>query len=318
MLLTTATAWAAVGDVIDSGTCGDNLTWTLTENGEADITLTSGTYTSLTLTITGTGAMYDFTSSTRPWRDYLDRVTKLVLPDGITHIGNHAFYFTNFSGTLTIPDGVETIGNYAFYCFYNATEVTLPASVTSIGEKGLSNFGSKASSCSFTAATGSQLTSIGTEAFRAFSGNVNLRNCKSLTTIGEKAFEGYKSHTVYLPVSMRSIAKDAFYNKSYSGDKPKVYVAYNKSILYINDVLIGTYNTSGTYEITTDLKITVNSSDAVSIRQYLTNSWGGGDGSSWEQAYVITNTFGLDLLAYYVNGGNDYNGKYFKLANNIT
>ena len=34
MLLTTATAWAAVGDVVDSGTCGDNLTWTLAENGD--------------------------------------------------------------------------------------------------------------------------------------------------------------------------------------------------------------------------------------------------------------------------------------------
>ena len=319
MLLTAQTAWAAVGDEVDSGTCGDNLTWTLTENGKT-VTISSESYAALTLTITGTGAMYDFTSSTCPWNDYRSRVTKLVLPDRITHIGNHAFYFTNFSGKLTIPEGVESIGNSSFYCFYNATWVTLPASVQSIGEKAFQGMGENATNgCKFTAAEGSQLTSIGTEAFRTFNGNVDLRKCKSLTTIGEKAFEDYKSHTVYLPVSTRNIEKDAFYNISVSvTDKPKVYVAYDNSILYINDSNIGTYDTSGTYDITSYLNLMTKSSDAVSIRQYLTNSWGGGDGSSWEQAYVITNTFGLDLLAYYVNEGNDYNGKYFILGADIT
>ena len=63
VLLTSATAWAAKGDVVDSGTCGDNLTWTLTENGEADFIYNSRTRTPLTLTITGTGAMTDYAGS---------------------------------------------------------------------------------------------------------------------------------------------------------------------------------------------------------------------------------------------------------------
>ena len=43
MLLTSATAWAAKGDVVATGTCGKNLTWTLTENGEDDFTYNSKT-----------------------------------------------------------------------------------------------------------------------------------------------------------------------------------------------------------------------------------------------------------------------------------
>ncbi len=48
--------------------------------------------------------------------------------------------------------------------------------------------------------------------------------------------------------------------------------------------------------------------------------WGeknGADGSSEEKAYVITGTEGLDLLAQSVNAGNTYEGKYFKLGDNI-
>ncbi|MCR5849602.1 MAG: hypothetical protein K6G92_02685 [Bacteroidaceae bacterium] len=56
VVMTAPAAWAAVGDVLASGTCGDNVTWTLTENGEKVIR-GSRQYIGLTLTVTGTGAM---------------------------------------------------------------------------------------------------------------------------------------------------------------------------------------------------------------------------------------------------------------------
>ena len=83
------TATAAVGDVVATGYCGTtangadghNLAWTLTENGEDDIEISSETYTALTLTITGTGAMDDYTNTSySPWNEtnnYRNRVTKL-------------------------------------------------------------------------------------------------------------------------------------------------------------------------------------------------------------------------------------------------
>ena len=58
----------------------------------------------------------------------------------------------------------------------------------------------------------------------------------------------------------------------------------------------------------------------VTVSATVTDLWGigaGKDGSTADNAYIITTTAGLDLLATLVNDGNDYNGKYFKLGGNI-
>ena len=293
MLLTTATAWAAVGDVVDSGTCGDNLTWTLTENEDAAVTYNSNTFTALTLTITGTGAMADYASgSDTPWWNDKIGITRLVLPDGLTHVGSDAFYG-----------------------LYFATSVTLPAAVTSIGNDAFKTVGSHASSCSFTAAEGSLLSSIGTDGFKGFGGNVDLRNCTSLTTIGEKVFEDYKTNKVYLPVSMRTVAKDAFYSTIYSNNKPKVYVRCQNSVLAVN----GEYKTSTTStvstQITSYLDLKAKSSAAVSISQIrfddIALTW-----DSDGKFFAIADEQDLIDLAEYVKGGDDHGceGVTFKMT----
>ena len=292
-LLTTATAWATVGDVVSSGTCGDKLTWTLTENEDAAVTYNSNTFTALTLTITGTGAMADYASgSDTPWWNDKIGITRLVLPDGLTHVGSDAFYG-----------------------LYFATSVTLPAAVTSIGNDAFKNVGSHASSCTFTAAEGSLLSSIGTDAFKAFGGNVDLRNCTNLTTIGEKVFENYKTNKVYLPVSMRTVAKDAFYSTSYSNNKPKVYVRCQNSVLAVN----GEYKTSSTgtvsTAITSYLDLNAKSSAAVSISQIrfddIDLTWND-DG----KFFAIADEQDLIDLAEYVRGGDDHGceGVTFKMT----
>ena len=245
VLLTSATAWAEKGDVVATGMCGDNLTWTLTENGEADITYNSGTYTPLTLTITGTGAMTDYAGSgDTPWNSNHIAITHLELPEGLTHVGNHAFSLNYF-----------------------IQSVTLPASVTSIGESAFSSVGSQTSnSCTFTAAKGSKLTSIATDAFKNFGGNVDLRNCTSLTTIGEKVFENYNKNIVYLPISIRTIEKDAFYSGT-TTDQPWVIVSYKNSVLYVNGAFKAFSTTEKTTAITSFLHLKKKSSDAVSICQ---------------------------------------------------
>lgn len=153
VLLTSTTAWAAKGDVVATGTCGDNLTWTLTENGEADFTYNSRTYIPLTLTITGTGAMTDYTGAgDTPWWSNHLAITHLELPEGMTHIGVYAFYNA---------------------CFVKS--VTLPASVTGIGKRAFEYVGSQVSKgCTFTAATGSKLEELGPFVFLDFGGNVDF------------------------------------------------------------------------------------------------------------------------------------------------
>ncbi|MCQ2203876.1 MAG: leucine-rich repeat domain-containing protein [Bacteroidales bacterium] len=66
---------------------------------------------------------------------YIDgkEVTDVVIPDGVTSIGNYAFYKCRGLTTITIPDGVTSIGEFAFNGCSSLTSITIPNSVTSIG-----------------------------------------------------------------------------------------------------------------------------------------------------------------------------------------
>lgn len=282
VLLTSATAWAEKGDVVATGTCGDNLTWTLTENGEADFTYTGRTRTPLTLTITGTGAMTDYGFGDTPWWSNSIAITHLELPEGLTHVGKMAFELSSF-----------------------IQSVTLPASVTSIGEKAFCSVGSETSNgCTFTAAKGSNLTSIASAAFDDFGGNVDLRNCTSLTSIRWKAFEGYKTNTVYLPISIRTIEKDAFYNTS-TKNKPTVRVSYKNSVLYVNGTFKAFSTKAMNTVITSFLNLKAKSSDAVSIRQIFLDEINLTFDET-DHSFVIANEQDFLNLGNYMRSGEDH------------
>ena len=168
MMLTTATAWAQ----IESGSCGDNLTWRLTAR---------------TLTIRGTGAMYDYNHNMKPapWNDYADQIHEVVIEDGVTSIGAFAFYGCTGLASIDIPASVTSIGERAFYGT-DLTSVEIPASVTSIGEYAFSectNLGS------VTFAEGSRLKSIGDYAFQLCSNLTSITIPASVTSIGEDVFQ---------------------------------------------------------------------------------------------------------------------------------
>ena len=113
------------------------------------------------LTISGTGAM----SSSCSWEndcDYHD-ITSVVIEDGVTNIGDNVFSFYSGLTSVTIGSGVTSIGNYAFRECTNLTSVTC--------------------------ASGSQLTSIGNQAFW-FSGLTSITIPASVETIGDKVFSG--------------------------------------------------------------------------------------------------------------------------------
>ena len=294
VLLTSATAWAEKGDIVATGMCGDNLTWTLTENGEATVTFLNGTsgHPAYTLTITGTGEMPNYSNSTAtPWGEYQQAITRLELPQGLANIGS-----------------------FAFYQAVNIKEITLPSNVEKIGKEAFHSVGSKTSNgCTFTAAKGSKLTSIATDAFRSFSGNVDLRNCTSLTTIGEKVFEEYKK-TVYLPISIRTIKKDAFYNVI-TTYKPTVRVSYKNSVLYVNGAFRAFSTKAMNTVITSFLKLKRKSSDAVSIRQILLDEMKLTFDET-DHSYVIANEQDILDLSNYLNSSHDRTckGLTFKLT----
>lgn len=83
-----------------SGTCGDNLMWTLNDDG--------------LLTISGIGTMYDYYSYDYPWNSSRSTITSVKIENGVENIGSSAFYYCKNIRNCDIPDSITSIGNYAF------------------------------------------------------------------------------------------------------------------------------------------------------------------------------------------------------------
>ncbi|MBR6314141.1 MAG: leucine-rich repeat protein, partial [Clostridia bacterium] len=96
VLLCVGVPFAAAEDVtiVDSGTCGSNLTWTLDSEG--------------TLEISGEGEMYSKAFSFRT------DVKSVVFGDDVTSIGYDAFAKCTALESVTFGDGLQSIGNGAF------------------------------------------------------------------------------------------------------------------------------------------------------------------------------------------------------------
>ena len=118
------------------------ITWTLSDDG--------------TLTISGTGEM-----ETNPWSSQRKIIEKVVIENGVTSIGNSAFYECYSLKSVVIPSSVTSIEHGAFSNCRGLTSITIPNSVTSIGD------------CAFMECSGltsitipNSVTSIGRYAFK--------------------------------------------------------------------------------------------------------------------------------------------------------
>ncbi len=99
-------------EVVDSGTCGESLTWSLDGDG--------------VLTIRGTGEMADYQAYSTPWEGNRWRIKSVVVESGVTSIGANAFYYAQCVTTITLPTSVTKIGAGAFSCAVRLTSITLP------------------------------------------------------------------------------------------------------------------------------------------------------------------------------------------------
>ena len=111
-------------------------------------------------------------------------VTELVIPDGVTSIGDYAFSGCSGLTSITIPNSVISIGGSAFSGCTGLTSIKIPNSVTSIVDYTFYN-------CSgLTSVTiGNGVTNIGNYAFSGCSGLTSITIPNSVTSIGSDAFQ---------------------------------------------------------------------------------------------------------------------------------
>lgn len=157
------------GISIGSGTLNGGLNWNLTKAG--------------TLTISGNGAMPDFSSAEEhPWKENSSKIRKVVIEPGVTNIGDGVFLNSSVL-SVEIPTSVTAIGSNAFNGS-SIISVTIPSNVNTIGD---SAFRKCANLSSVTVSDG--VKAIEQNAFRA---------CNSLKTIA-------------LPASIEKVGAAAFF-----------------------------------------------------------------------------------------------------------
>ena len=181
---------------IASGESG-MLKWALNEDG--------------TLTISGSGYMLDYsTSFVAPWYTKRTKILSVVVEDGVTCVGDYAFYACLKLASVTLPEGINSIGYSSFRDCTKLAEVNIPNSVTSIGS---SVFSGCSSLTSVTIPEG--VTSIGNSAFDGCSSLTSVTIPEGVTSIVDSAFRGCSSLTsVTIPEGVTSIGNQTFYNCS--------------------------------------------------------------------------------------------------------
>ena len=180
--------------IVASGTCGDNLTWKLDDEG--------------TLTISGKGAMTEWVNiDSAPWKTYSNTINKVVIQPGVTSIGKNAFSLCTNLESITIPKSVTSIGWGAFQECGSLKSITIPEGVTSIER---SVFYECSSLTSITIPK--SVTSIGWSAFQGCSSLKSITIPEGVTSIEWGAFQGCSSlMSITIPESVTSIGEDAFY-----------------------------------------------------------------------------------------------------------
>lgn len=265
-----------------SGTCGDNLTWTLDDSG--------------TLTISGSGAMTDWIGTVSvPWNNYKNgnlNIKNVVIGNDVTTIGSSAFEMCKNIETVQFGESVETIREYAFaFCesleyvsfpssvtsierssFYSCLlleDVMIPDTVTDIGDRAfadcenLNNIWVQPLNKYYSSLNGNLFNKNQTTLIQYMENDIEYTVPNTVTTIGEYAFchcNNPKLTTINIPETITTIESSAFYHcdtlqqVNYGGTKSlwdKINIGSsnstltNANITYKTETVNLTYNLNG-------------------------------------------------------------------------
>ena len=201
----------------DGGAFSTNINWELNSEG--------------TMTISGTGAMQDYASTSNvPWGSYLSSIETVVIHDGVTSIGSFAFSGCSGLTSVSIPGSVSSIGNSAFSGCSNITSVSIDSTDAWLN---ISFSGDSSNPLYYGNATllisGNPITDItipdgvthiGNHAFRGCSSLSSISIPGSVSSIGNFAFHGCSNIT---SVSIDSIEAWLDISFSTSSSNPMYY-----------------------------------------------------------------------------------------------
>lgn len=184
-----------------SGDCGDNATWSLSDDG--------------VLTISGSGAIRDYIyeganlwpNIKAPWRKDASKIKKVVISSGITRIGDNAFCCLPNVTSVSIANTVTSIGQAAFCDMKALTQITIPESVADIEKSAFK----QCKSLKTVKLPGSM--KILPEGM--FEGCFALKSIdlpKGITEIQWSAFRGTGLTSIVIPEKVTSIKASAFEN----------------------------------------------------------------------------------------------------------
>lgn len=187
--------------------------------------------------ISGTG-----NAAQTPWGNISYKVTKIVVEEGITELGNNLFAQTYSMGSLlyfenvqeiSLPSTLRRIGDSCFYMGNTRnpklTSITVPAAVQTIGKNA---FQYQKNVITLNFENGSKLTSIGDNAFDSMTSVKSIDLPDSVRVIGNGTFYGTKAK-INLNEGLLEIGGSAFQSGSFESlTIPSTVIKIGSDILY--------------------------------------------------------------------------------------
>ena len=197
--------FADYGEVVATGTCGENVKWVLNKAG--------------TLFIFGIGEMNNCYIDYAPWYELRSQILNVVISNGITRIGEWAFCDCASLTSITVPKSVTSIGNGAFVFCTSLSDIqvavgndyycSIDGVLYSKDMKILHTYPAGKPVATFMVP--SSVTSLEDYAFACCTSLTNINISDSVISIGEWAFINCDNLTnITIPDSVASIGREAF------------------------------------------------------------------------------------------------------------
>ena len=152
-----------------NGTCGSNLSWSLSPAG--------------TFTLSGTGAMDSFSSILPPWHASLSDIKTVNISDGVTSIGDKAFSDCSNLEIVIMPKSVVSIGSSAFSScsdlstvIYHGTHTQWESIINGSDNAALTNADLHANALRYSQSTDGLIWSFGSDGTLTISGKGEMND----------------------------------------------------------------------------------------------------------------------------------------------